>query len=87
MNKHFLLHLALITTAIAQQPAPQPEYPRPLRDLNKSYFPFQAEGLALPDGWKARAEDIRERILQDSAQPRDPWSSRARYVCGGPSVF
>jgi hypothetical protein len=63
MNKHFLLHLALITTAIAQQPAPQPEYPRPLRDLNKSYFPFQAEGLALPDGWKARAEDIRERIL------------------------
>ena len=64
MNLRFFSLLAIATSAMAQQPktSVQPEYPRPLRDLNKSYFPFQSEGVAIPEGWAARANDIRDRI-------------------------
>lgn len=62
-----LLVSLLASVAMGQQSKPaepqQPVYPRPLRDLYKSYFPMQKEGIAIPEGWAARAKDIRERIL------------------------
>ena len=58
-----LLTVACAASAADTKAPEQPVYPRPLRDLNKSYFPFHSEGLGLPQGWPARAKEIRERIL------------------------
>ncbi|MBL9117679.1 MAG: acetylxylan esterase [Verrucomicrobiaceae bacterium] len=64
MTLRFLPVLAIAASAMAQQTQTpvQPEYPRPLRDLYKSYFPFKSEGVAIPEGWSVRAAEIRDRI-------------------------
>src|SRR5688572_5140296 len=59
--------LALLVTSPAfsqanAQPA-APSYPRPLMELNTSYFPFQDIGEITPETWAARKKEIRERIL------------------------
>jgi hypothetical protein len=52
------------SVSAAATPAPTaPSYPRPLVDLNTSYFPFQDIGPITPETWAARKKDIRERIL------------------------
>ena len=53
--------IALVSIAHAATPAPS--YPRPLRELNTSYFPFRSEGLILPDGFAERKQQVRDRIL------------------------
>lgn len=65
MRFYLFLSCLLGGLVSAQQPADavSPEYPRPLRDLYKSYFPMAKDGLAIPEGWAQRAQDIRERIL------------------------
>jgi hypothetical protein len=37
--------------------------PRPLRELYTSYFPFNADGPPIPDGFAQRKEAVRNRIL------------------------
>lgn len=53
------LTFAIASTLVAQEAA-QPELPRPLRELNTSYFPFNRQAAA---NWKQRKEEIRTRIL------------------------
>ena len=53
--------IALVSFAHAAEPAPS--YPRPLRDLTTSYFPFRGEGLAIPEGYAQRKQEVRDRIL------------------------
>ncbi len=57
--------LTLISPALvlAQSRPASPAYPRPLVELNTSYFPFQDIGAITPETWAARRKDIRERIL------------------------
>ena len=38
-------------------------YPRPLRELNTSYFPFNSDGPPILEGWVQRKEAVRDRIL------------------------
>lgn len=40
-----------------------PSYPRPLVELNTSYFPFKDVGPITPESWAARKQEIRERVL------------------------
>ena len=56
-----LLAAAGVASGFAQSPAPS--YPRPLVELNTSYFPFHDIGPITPQTWAARKKDIRERIL------------------------
>lgn len=59
-----MLLLGLGAALPAAQKAPAaPAYPRPLVELNTSYFPFHGDGLALPEGFAARKEAVRNRIL------------------------
>ena len=57
-----LLGLGAALQAATAPPA-APHTPRPLVELNTCYFPFHGEGLALPEGFAARKEAVRERIL------------------------
>ncbi|HUR60146.1 MAG TPA: hypothetical protein VM029_20650 [Opitutaceae bacterium] len=62
----FVSALACLTAAPAYSQAPQPAtpvYPRPLVELNTSYFPFHDIGAITPDTWAARKKDIRDRVL------------------------
>ena len=62
--KSLALLLSLPCLVLADAPkAEAPVYPRPLQELNKSYFPFHSEGLALPEGFEQRKQATRERIL------------------------
>ncbi len=54
-------HLSL--EAAAPTPTPAPAYPRPLVELNTSYFPFHDIGEITPETWAARKKDIRDRVL------------------------
>jgi dienelactone hydrolase len=63
--KHLPLLSALLLAASslsAQQPA-APVFERPLRDLNKDYFPMLTDGVMTPEAWPARRDAIRQRIL------------------------
>ncbi|MBI5396489.1 MAG: acetylxylan esterase [Verrucomicrobia bacterium] len=57
-----LLGLSAALQAADPRPA-APTYPRPLRELNSSYFPFNADGPAIPEGFAQRKEAVRNRIL------------------------
>lgn len=57
-----LLSTAMITlTTSMNLPADEPKPTRPLRELNKDYFPFTPVRNA--GEWKARREEIKQRIL------------------------
>ncbi len=62
-----LVSTALLLAAVRTTAQPATEaarvYPRPLVELNTSYFPFHADGPISPATWPARKKDIRERIL------------------------
>ena len=52
-----------VVSLAAQTAAPAaPSYPRPLVELNTSYFPFHDIGAITPESWAARKKEIRERI-------------------------
>lgn len=53
------LFLAVTVTLGAQTTQ---SYPRPLRELNTSYFPFES-GPVTPESWPKQKQAIRERIL------------------------
>lgn len=55
------LIVALAISAGTMASAEEPEPARPLRDLNKSYFPFTP--VKNRAAWKARHEDIQRRVL------------------------
>lgn len=56
------LFLALGSMAQAQDAvSDESSYPRPLRELNKSYFPFDRQAASV--GWEQRKSAIRDRIL------------------------
>ena len=62
----FVSALAFLIAAPAYSQAPQaaaPAYPRPLVELNTSYFPFHDIGAITPETWAARKKDIRDRVL------------------------
>jgi cephalosporin-C deacetylase-like acetyl esterase len=61
-----LFAAALTASPVLAQntPAPAaPSYPRPLVELNTSYFPFHDIGPITPETWAARKREIRERVL------------------------
>jgi len=58
MKPFFLLSLLVASLVHAQDAAP--EYPRPLHELNTSYFPFNRQAAT---NWEQRRKDIRNRIL------------------------
>lgn len=54
---------ALPASAQTNPPPAAPAYPRPLVELNTSYFPFHDIGPITAESWAARKKEIRERIL------------------------
>ncbi len=57
-----VLLLAVAALASAQDNSTSvPAYPRPLRELNSSYFPFDQQAASV--GWDKRKQEIRTRIL------------------------
>ena len=58
-----LFTLLLGLSAALQAADPRPAYPRPLRELYSSYFPFNADGPAIPEGFAQRKEAVRNRLL------------------------
>ncbi len=57
-----LVLLALVSPTTRAADA-EPSYPRPLRNLTTSYFPFNGEGLQIPQGYDQRKAEVRDRIL------------------------
>ncbi len=56
--------IAFTASLSAQTAKPAaPSYPRPLLELNTSYFPFHADGPAIPEDFARRKQDTRDRIL------------------------
>lgn len=58
-----VLSLASVASAQPAAPGPAPSYPRPLRELNTSYFPFNDIGPITAETWAPRKQEIRDRIL------------------------
>ncbi|MBI3882172.1 MAG: acetylxylan esterase [Verrucomicrobia bacterium] len=66
MKLPLLLPLALGLGVAVQAADPQPAapaYPRPLRELYTSYFPFDADGATIPGTFAQRQAAVRERVL------------------------
>lgn len=58
-----LLPVLVVLAVTLRAGEPAPTYPRPLRELYSSYFPFNAEPPVTPENWPQRKEAVRERIL------------------------
>lgn len=65
LSAPLLVATLVAAPAFAQNtPSPAaPSYPRPLVELNTSYFPFKDIGPITPESWAARKKEIRERVL------------------------